>query len=113
MRKLTIAERRKMQLENFNNKYIHDMETARRLFNSYYRYVALSRRVLELENDSNMYGTRFQIEESEKEERRYNTLKKALEPYNISIFVPWCTPTLAIKDNNGCIIETVIDPILY
>lgn len=114
MKQLTIAQRRAAQLNKFNADYIHNIETAKRILNSYYRYVALSHRVLELENDSRTYNTTYCREEAAKEEKHYKRLTSYLKPYGITIFVPWITPTLVIKDDaRGVITSTVIEPILY
>ena len=114
MRSLSIAQRREKQLKRFNEVYIKDEEKARKIFNSYYRYVALYERVLTMDNDSRWYGSRYHQEESKKAERWEKRLAEWLKPYNISVYVPWSIPFLGIKDDKtGAIMETVIDPILY
>lgn len=114
MTQLTIAQRREKQLESFNERYIHNMELASKIFNSYYRYVGLYRRLFDADNDSNMYGTKYHKRLEAKEEVWRARLLGYLEPYGITIFVPWITPCLGIKDEqNGAIRENVIDPILY
>lgn len=114
MRQLTIAQRRERQLQEFNNKYINNEETARKIFNSYYRYVGLYRRLVDLENDSRYCDSRYCKSLQAKEETWRERLTGYLKPYNVVIFVPWITPCLGIKDeSNGAIKENVIDPILY
>jgi len=114
MRQLTICERRQKQLEQFNTRYIKDEETARKILNSYYRYVALYRRLVDLENDSRYCDSRYCLSLQKKEETWRERLTGYLKPFNIIIFVPWITPCLGIKDEtNGAIKENVIDPILY
>ena len=114
MARKTIAQRRALQLEKFNDEYIHDIEKARKILNSYYRYLQLSNRVVEMDNDSNLYGSRYHREQSAKEKRWYKRLTAMLEPYGISIYFPWSMPFLGIvnKETGGIDIE-VIDPILY
>lgn len=114
MRKLTIAQRREAQLQAFNEKYIHDMETARRLFNSYYRYVALDYRVFEMDNDSSIYGSRYHKEQTAKRDKWYSRLSAELKKYDISIYTPWTISFLGkIDPVTGCVTESVIEPILY
>lgn len=114
MRQLTIAQRREAQLKRFNDEYIHDIEKAKKILNSYYRYVALVSRVGELENDSRYAYTRYCKSEQEKEARHYDRLTGYLKPYGISIFVPWSLPYLGIKEEtSGAIKTNVIEPILY
>ena len=114
MKSLTIAQRREAQLKMFTEKYVKDEETARKIFNSYYRYVGLYRRLTELENDSRYYNSKYCKSLQKKEENRNERLLNYLKPYNIIIFVPWSLPFLGIKDpETGAIKENVIDPILY
>ena len=114
MSKLTIAQRRELQLEQFNNKYIHNYEEAKKLFNSYYRYVGLHARLFEAENDSVLYNSPYYKSLKEQESKRYDSLKDRLSVYAISIYIPWTIPYLGIKDAvTGGITENVIDPILY
>ena len=114
MAALTIAQRRALQLEKFNDEYIHDIEKARKILNSYYRYHALYTRVLVMDNDSNYYGSRYHQEQSKKEEKWRNRLTEMLKPYGISIYVSWSMPFLGIVNpENGCIEKEVINPILY
>ena len=114
MAQMTIAQRREAQLNKFNEDYIKDLAKARMILNSYYRYVGLYSRVLEMENDSELVNTRYCKEQQERETKWYNRLCEYLKPYGISVFVPWSLPYLGIKDEtNGAIKTNVIDPILY
>lgn len=114
MSKLSIAQRRELQLTELINNYINDEQAARKIFNSYYRYVALYARCLEADSDESIYGTAYYNELQQKEEQWRERLENYLRPYGISIFVPWSIPYLGIKDaNSGAIIKHVIEPILY
>lgn len=114
MRALTIAQRRELQLKNFNERYIKDFEKAKKILNSYYRYVALYSRLIELENDSRWAYTDYTKDLQEKESRHYNRLTAYLKPYGIKIFVPWSLPYMGIEDDKtNAIRENVIEPILY
>lgn len=114
MRTLTIAQRREAQLERFNADFIGDMDKARKIINTYYRYVALSYRVFEMDNSTRWYNTPYHKQESAKEARAYKRITAMLKPYDLKIFVPWIYPTIAREDKaTGAIITTAIEPILY
>ena len=113
MAQLTIAQRGELQLQRFNEQYINDIDKARYILNSYYRFVALYRRNAELEQNERIYNSRWFKAEEEKAERWWNRLSGILSEYGISIYVPWSMPFLGIKGENGCISAEVINPILY
>lgn len=112
MRTLTIAQRREMQLIKFSENYIHDIEKARKIVNSYYRYIALESRVDELDTEENQ-EKRWYKNLCEKENRWYSRLSDYLKPYGLCLFRPWCNCIIAIKDENGGIKEECLIPICY
>lgn len=98
MPKLTQAQRRERALENFNTRYIQDINAARKIVNSYYRLCGLSYRVCILQNDSFYHDKPFTAEQEAKEARHIDRLKSYLQPYNLTVDYFGIYPTICRKD---------------
>lgn len=108
MKQPTICERRNAQVYKLVEYCKIDYKSARTLLNRYYRYVALEQRCNILENDERYYNTKYQIEQSNLEEKRYNELSTTLKRYNLKLFRPWSCSWIETLDGT-----TIVEPILY
>lgn len=106
--KMTTAQIREARLIRFNSDYIHDIDRARYLINSYYRLCGISNRLLELDNDYYYHDRPYTKELHIKEDKAVDRLRKNLNSYGLTLtFYSWL-PT--ITDLNG---YTAYEPISY
>ena len=98
MAKWTQAQRREKELNNFNDKYIHDIDTARKIINSYYRLCGLSYRVCELQNDEYWHNKPYTQDQEAKEARHIDRIKAYLKPYGLTLDYSGIYPSICIKD---------------
>ena len=98
MRKPTQHQQRERALINFNDKYIHDIEIARKIINSYYRLSGLNYRLCILQNQEATYNTNYTKQLEVKETNHIKRLKSYLEPYGLTIIYCGIYPTIAVQD---------------
>lgn len=109
----TIADIRYNSLNRFNEAYIHDINKASYIINSYYRLCGLSNRLLILDNDERTYNTRYTTNLHAREDRHINRLNEALKPYGLCLmFFSWL-PSICIKDDSGNKGTRVYEPTFY
>lgn len=111
MRKPTIAELREKSLQRFNNDYIHNMNVARTIINSYYRLEALSTRNANNDTEKNQ-GKKWYIEDENKEIKMAERLEKMLAPYGLILAQPGCYE-IAKNVGNTTAIRIVYDSYFY
>lgn len=98
MKKLTQAQRRAAALQNFNERYIHDIEKAKYIINSYYRLAGLNYRVCILQNDEATCNSKYLKELEAKEEKHIKRLDVILSNYGLNIAYAGIYPTIAKVD---------------
>lgn len=115
MAQLTIAQRRERALNYFNQDYIRDEETARKIINSFYRLSGLSERVCYRQNDERTCNSRYTAELEEKEERWIERLNGYLKPYGLKVIYFGIYPTICKPDTekSGNCGTPVYESILY
>lgn len=91
---LTQAQRRERALINFNDEFIHDLEKARKIINSYYRLSGLNYRVCIMQNDEATANSKYLEECEAKEQRWIKRLNSYLAPYKLHIVYAGIYPTI-------------------
>lgn len=93
---MTIAERRFAQLNRFNDQFIHDINKASYVANSYYRLCALCETNLYLANDERTCNCRSTALSEEREERWVNRLNGVLKEYGLKLVYFGYFPTICL-----------------
>lgn len=76
-------------------------DEARKLMNSFYRLVGLSTRNFEADNDARTANKFWHRQNEVREEKWFERLKKAFEPYNITLEYSGYYPDLFEKNGSG------------
>ena len=113
MAQMTVAQRRERQLIRFNEDYIHDLDRAKYLVNSYHRLCGLIENVFYRENDERLYNSPYTQELEAKQDRWIERLNNNLAPYGLSLCWSGLYPTIGIKGKNNCIEHTCFYLISY
>ena len=91
----------KKQIENFNERYIKDLDQARKIILSYRKLCYLSARVCEMQNDSEYINSSFLADQEAREEKHRERLQKYLNPYNLILEYPGIYPIICTKGTDG------------
>lgn len=108
MAQMTIAQMREKDVDKFVEMTGASEETARKIFNSFYRLAGLEYRVMEMENDGFYYERHSKYIEKQSE-RAYNwaeRLRKQLEAYGLSLHVSGGYPKI-VKTHSDTSISIV------
>ena len=111
----SVSDIRRRSLINFNEAYIHDIDKASYIINSYYRLCGLSNTLLYRDNDERLYNSHYTRSLHDKEDRHVERLNKVLSEYGLTlIFFSWL-PSICIKDENkkGNCGNRVYEPTFY
>lgn len=112
MAKMTIAQIREKQLENFNALYIKDEEKAKKIINSFYRLCGLDEWLVYAQNDEKRCNSSYTHSQEEKALRWIKRLNGWLEPYGLKIAYAGIYPMIAIMEGSA-IARVVYQPTLY
>ena len=94
MKKLTVAEMRRRELARFSESYNVNIEDAKRIVNSFYRFCGLEEVLLYRENNERLVNSSYTQELQEKEEKWIERLQSELAKYNLKMIWFGYLPTI-------------------
>lgn len=94
MANLTIKEMRENELVNFSTNYNIEINEARTLVNSFYRFCGLEETLLYRENDEKLCNSNYTKTLQNKEERWIKRLQNNLSKYNLKMIWFGYLPTI-------------------
>ena len=104
----SVSDIRRRSLIAFNEAYIHDLDKASYIINSYYRLCGLSNTLLYRDNDAYLHDKPYTNELHDKKNKWVIRLNKTLKPYGLKLrFFSWLP---SICDNND---NRVYEPMFY
>lgn len=111
----SVSDIRRRSLIAFNEAYIHNLDKASYIINSYYRLCGLSDTLLYRDNDAYLHDKPYTARLHDKEDRWVIRLNKALKPYGLTLMYFSWLPSICIKDESkkGNCGNRVYEPTFY
>lgn len=104
--KRTIAEARRMELENLTVNYTHNNAISENLMNRFYRICGALDRLLILENTKETVNIAYTQDLDSRTQKAINRLKADFEKYGLTLVFYGYLPTITDKPGNNEKIHT-------